>query len=56
VLTQQDEGDERRRKEEQRGGQAERDQGRGFQLFFSDQEPARLDLREGWEEILAATP
>jgi pimeloyl-ACP methyl ester carboxylesterase len=28
----------------------------GFQLFFSDPEAARLDLREGSEEILAATP
>ena len=28
----------------------------GFQLFFSDPEAARLDLRAGVEEILAATP
>jgi pimeloyl-ACP methyl ester carboxylesterase len=28
----------------------------GFQLYFSDPEAARLDLREGRDEILAATP
>jgi pimeloyl-ACP methyl ester carboxylesterase len=28
----------------------------GFQLFFSDPEASRLDLREGAAEILAATP
>ena len=28
----------------------------GFQLFFSDEEAARLDLGEGREEILASTP
>jgi pimeloyl-ACP methyl ester carboxylesterase len=28
----------------------------GFQLFFSDPEASRLDLREGVEEILASTP
>jgi pimeloyl-ACP methyl ester carboxylesterase len=28
----------------------------GFQLFFSDPEASRVDLREGAEEILAATP
>jgi len=28
----------------------------GFQLFFTDPEASRLDLREGVEEILAATP
>jgi pimeloyl-ACP methyl ester carboxylesterase len=28
----------------------------GFQLFFSDPEASRVDLREGCEEILAATP
>lgn len=28
----------------------------GFQLFFSDPEASRRDLREGREEILAATP
>jgi pimeloyl-ACP methyl ester carboxylesterase len=28
----------------------------GFQLFFSDPEASRLDLREGRTEILAATP
>ena len=28
----------------------------GFQLFFSDPEAARIDLREGAAEILAATP
>jgi pimeloyl-ACP methyl ester carboxylesterase len=28
----------------------------GFQLFFSDPEASRLDLHEGREEILAATP
>ncbi len=27
-----------------------------FQLFFSDPEASRLDLREGCEELLAATP